>query len=65
MTPDFTRLVAIGESAKDPVLPTPRSDAAAASAAIRNGNSNTAPNGPRTLEYLMIVYDLTTKQPEL
>jgi len=65
VTPDFTRLVAIGESAKDPILPTPRSDAAASSTANRNGNNNAAPNGPRTLEYLMIVYDLTTKQPEL
>ncbi len=66
VTPDFTRLVAIGESARDPILPTPRSDAAASSSAVRNGNNNATPNGPqRTLEYLMIVYDLTTKQPEL
>jgi hypothetical protein len=65
VTPDFTRLVAIGESARDPILPTPRSDAAASSTTNRNGNNNAAPNGPRTLEYLMIVYDLTTKQPEL
>jgi WD repeat-containing protein 26 len=65
VTPDFTRVVAIGESARDPILPAPRSDAAASSTAIRNGNNNAAPNGPRTLEYLMIVYDLTTKQPEL
>jgi hypothetical protein len=46
-------------------VPTPRSDAAAASATPRNGNNNAAPNGARTLEYLMIVYDLTTKRPEL
>jgi len=65
VTPDFTRLVAIGESARDPILPTPRSDAVASSTASRNGNNNAAPNAPRTLEYLMIVYDLTTKQPEL
>jgi hypothetical protein len=65
VTPDLTRLVAIGESAKDPILPTPRSDAAASSTTNRNGNNSAGPNGPRTLEYLMIVYDLTTKQPEL
>ncbi|KAI9458264.1 WD40 repeat-like protein [Russula earlei] len=65
VTPDYTRLVAIGESAKDPILPPPRSDATAASGANRNGNNNTATSSPRTLEYLMIVYDLTTKQPEL
>ena len=65
VTPDFTRLVAIGESARDPILPTPRSDTAASSTTNRNSNNNAAPNGSRTLEYLMIVYDLTTKQPEL
>jgi hypothetical protein len=65
VTPDYTRLVAIGESARDPVLPTPRSDAAAGSAANRSGNNNTAPSSARPLEYLMIVYDLNTKQPEL
>ena len=64
VTPDFTRLVAVGESAKDP-LPTSRSEAPAASAANRNGSNNTTPSSPRTLEYLMIVYDLITKQPEL
>lgn len=65
VTPDYTRLVAIGESARDPILPTSRSDAAAGSAANRSGSNNTAPSSARTLEYLMIVYDLTTKQPEL
>ena len=65
VTPDFTRLVAIGESAKDPILPTQRNDAAAASAANRNGNNNAASSSSRSPEHLMIVYDLTTKQPEL
>jgi len=65
VTPDYRRLVAIGESARDPILPTPRSDAAAGSTANRSGNNNTTPGSARTLEYLMIVYDLTTKQPEL
>jgi hypothetical protein len=65
VTPDFTRLVAIGESAKDPILPTPRGDSVTASTTNRNGNNNNPPNGPRTPEHLMIVYDLTTKQPEL
>jgi hypothetical protein len=63
VTPDFTRLVAVGESAKDPVLPTPRGDSVTASTTNRNGNNNSPPNVPR--EHLMIVYDLTTKQPEL
>ena len=65
VTPDFTRLVAVGESAKDPVLPTPRGESVAASTTNRNGNNNSPPNVPRTPEHLMIVYDLTTKQPEL
>jgi hypothetical protein len=61
VTPDSTRLVAVGESTKDPILPTPRGDSVTTN---RNGN-NHPPNGPRTPEHLMIVYDLTTKQPEL
>ncbi len=65
VTPDFTRLVAIGESARDPILPTPRGDSAAATTTNRNGTNNPIPNGPRTPEHLMVVYDLTTKQPEL
>jgi len=65
VTPDFTRLVAIGDSAKDPTLPAARGDSVAASAASRNGNNNPSPSAPRTQEHLMIVYDLTTKQPEL
>jgi WD40 repeat protein len=58
VTPDFTRLVAVGESVKDPILPTPRGYSVTTN---RNGDNN----GPRTPEHLMIVYDLTTKQPEL
>ncbi|KAH9066471.1 WD40 repeat-like protein [Lactarius vividus] len=67
VTPDFTRLVAVGESARDPVLPTPRGDSVSTSTTNRNGNNgnNPTPNGARTQEHLMIVYDLTTKQPEL
>jgi WD repeat-containing protein 26 len=68
VTPDFTRLVAVGESARDlnPILPpTTRNDSVVTSAASRNGNNNPSPGVPRTREYLMIVYDLTTKQPEL
>jgi WD40 repeat protein len=65
VTPDFTRLVAIGDSAKDPTLPSARGDSVATSAASRNGNNNPSPSVPRTQEHLMIVYDLTTKQPEL
>ncbi|KAH8980940.1 WD40-repeat-containing domain protein [Lactarius hatsudake] len=44
VSPDCTRLVAVGASAGNPVLSTPT---------------------PDSLENLMIVYDLTTKQPEL
>ncbi|KAH9079635.1 WD40-repeat-containing domain protein, partial [Lactarius deliciosus] len=44
VSPDCTRLVAVGASAGDPVLSTLT---------------------PESLENLMIVYDLTTKQPEL
>ncbi|KAH9035372.1 WD40-repeat-containing domain protein [Lactarius pseudohatsudake] len=44
VSPDCTRLVAVGTSARDPVLSTPT---------------------PDSLENLMIVYDLTTKQPRL
>ncbi|KAI0006208.1 WD40-repeat-containing domain protein [Russula compacta] len=65
VTPDFTRLVAVGESAGDPILPTSSSDAAAASAANRDSDNNIGPSSPRMTEYLMIVYDLITKQPEL
>ncbi|KAH9981139.1 WD40 repeat-like protein [Lactifluus volemus] len=67
VTPDFTRLVAVGESARDmnPVLPTTRGDSVATSSASRNGNNNTSSSAPRTREHLMIVYDLATKQPEL
>ena len=65
VTPDFTRLVAVGESWKDTILPTPRGDSVAASTTNRIGNNHNPPNGPRTLEYLMIIYDLATKQPEL
>jgi hypothetical protein len=67
VTPDFTRLVAVGESARDlnPMSPTTRADPVATSTASRNGNNNPSPAVPRTRENLMIVYDLTTKQPEL
>ena len=54
VTPDFTRLAVVGESAKDLILPTPRGDSV-----------TTSTNDPRTPEHLMVVYDLTTKQPEL
>ncbi|KAH9050611.1 WD40 repeat-like protein [Lactarius hengduanensis] len=56
VTPDFTRLVAVGESAKDPPPPQTETD---------NNSNNPTPNDARTQEHLMIVYDLTTKQPEL
>ncbi|KAI9459486.1 WD40-repeat-containing domain protein [Lactarius psammicola] len=46
VSPDFTRLVTVGMSARDPILPTP------------------TPDDPHTPEHLMIIYDLTTKQPE-
>ena len=65
VSPDFTRLVAVGESVKDPILPIPRGYSVTASTTNRNGNNNNTPNGPRTPEHLMIVYNLTTKQPEL
>ncbi|KAI0306418.1 WD40 repeat-like protein [Multifurca ochricompacta] len=55
VTPDFTRLVAVGESAKDPTLPTPRGDSNTASTASRNGNNNPTPSAPRTPEHLMIL----------
>jgi WD40 repeat protein len=63
VTPDFTRLVAIGESIREPTSPSQRNDVGAASAA-RNNNNNGASTAQKP-EYLMIVYDLTTKQPEL
>ena len=64
-TPDSKRLVVVGESSGDPsfpIMPIPGSDAVAASAAIGDDNNNTASGGP---QMVMIVYDLTTKQPEL
>ncbi|KAI0273432.1 WD40 repeat-like protein [Gloeopeniophorella convolvens] len=63
VTPDFTRLVAVGGSAKDSTLPTPRGDSAPT--ASRNGGNNPTPGASRAPEHLMIVYDLATKQPEL
>jgi len=64
VTPDFTRLVAVGDAVRDPILPPP-SDAAAADAENRRRKNNTPTSIPRTLEYSMVVYDLTTKEPEL
>ncbi|KAF8268877.1 WD40-repeat-containing domain protein [Lactarius quietus] len=66
ISPDFTRLVAVGESARDPISPTPRSDLVTASTTNRNDNDNDpTPNDPRPRipDNSMIVYNLTTKQP--
>ena len=65
VTPDSKRLVVVCESSGDPsqpIMPIPGSDSVAASAAIRDDYNNTASGGP---QMMMIVYDFTTKQPEL
>jgi hypothetical protein len=67
VTPDSTRLAVVGESSGDPsrpIISTAGSAAVAASAATGddNNNSSSGASGP---PMMLIVYDFTTKQPEL
>ncbi|KAA1469347.1 WD40 repeat-like protein [Dentipellis sp. KUC8613] len=69
VTPDFTRLVAVGESATGPSsqhpAPSGRGDTATPPVGGSRNNTHANSNASRSTEYLMIVYDLATKQPEV
>ncbi|TFY66673.1 hypothetical protein EVG20_g4410 [Dentipellis fragilis] len=69
VTPDFTRLVAVGESATGPSsqhpAPSGRGDSATPPVGGSRNNTHANSNASRSTEYLMIVYDLATKQPEV
>jgi hypothetical protein len=69
VTPDSTRLVAVGEQVGEcPSEPTPMSDSDTAATTNRNDDNNNPTSDdsrPRMPESLMIVYDLSTKQQQL
>lgn len=67
VTPDFTRLVAVGVSATSSLAgnatPSGRGDSTTPPGA--GGRTSTNGSGAQVGEHQMIVYDLATKQPEV